>query len=151
MGQAWSRGCESPAGLLRNRGVRGATGYWQQHFIIIYRSGGKQNSVMYIFGWKWHQFSSVQLLSRVQLFVTPWTTACQASLSITNSRSLPKPMSIKSVMPSNHFILCHPLLLLPSIFPSIWVFSMSQLFTSGGQSIGVSASTSVKNISKHKQ
>ena len=69
------------------------------------------------------QFSSVQLLSRVQLFVTPWTAACQASLSITNSRSLPKPMSIESVMPSNHLILCHPLLLLPSIFPSIRDFS----------------------------
>ena len=68
-------------------------------------------------------FSSVQLLSRVRLFVTPWTTACQASLSITNSRSPPKPMSINSVMPSNHLILCHPLLLLPSIFPSIKVFS----------------------------
>ena len=69
------------------------------------------------------QFSSIQSLSRVQLFATPWTTACQASLSITNSRSSPKPMSIDSVMPSNHFILCHPLLLLPSIFPSIRVFS----------------------------
>ena len=85
---------------------------------------------------------SVQSLSHVRLFVTPWTTAHQASLSITNSRSLPKPMSIESVMPSNHLILCHPLLL-PSIFPSIRVFKMSQLFTSGGQSIGVSASTSV--------
>ena len=70
-----------------------------------------------------HQGSSVQLLSRVQLFATPWTAACQASLSITNSRSLPKPMSIVSVMPSNHLILCRPLLLLPSIFPSIRVFS----------------------------
>ena len=69
------------------------------------------------------RFSSVQSLSHVQLFATPWTTACQASLSITNSRSPPKPMSIESVMPSNHFILCHPLLLLPSIFPSIRVFS----------------------------
>ena len=69
------------------------------------------------------QFSSVQLLSRVRLFATPWTTACQASLSITNSQSLPKLMSIESVMPSNHLILCHPLLLLPSIFPSIRVFS----------------------------
>ena len=68
-------------------------------------------------------FSSVQLLSRVWLFVTPWTTACQVSLSITNSRSPPKPMSIESVMPSNHLILCHPLLFLPSIFPSIRVFS----------------------------
>ena len=69
------------------------------------------------------QGSSVQSLSRGRLFGTPWTAACQASLSITNSRSLPKLMSIKSVMPSNHLILCHPLLLLPSIFPSIRVFS----------------------------
>ena len=67
--------------------------------------------------------SSVQLLSRVQLFVTPWTAARQASLSITNSRNLIKLMSIESVMPSNHLILCRPLLLLPSIFPSIRVFS----------------------------
>ena len=67
--------------------------------------------------------SSVQSHNRVQLFVTPSTTASQASLSITNSRSQPKTMSIESVMPSNHLILCHPLLLLPSIFPSIKVFS----------------------------
>ena len=66
---------------------------------------------------------SVQSLSHVQLFATPWTTAHQASLSITNSQSLPKLMSIESVMPSNHLILCRPLLLLPSIFPSIRVFS----------------------------
>ena len=69
------------------------------------------------------QFSLVQSLSRVQLFVTPWTAACQASLSITNSWSLLKLMSIESVMPSNHLICCHPLLLPPSISPSIWVFS----------------------------
>ena len=67
--------------------------------------------------------SSVQLLSCVQLFVIPWTAARLASLSITNSRSLLKLMSIESVMPSNHLILCHPLLLFPSIFPSIMVFS----------------------------
>ena len=66
---------------------------------------------------------SVQSLSRVQLFETPWTAARQASLSITNSRSLLKLMSIESMMPSNHLILCCPLLLLPSIFPSIRVFS----------------------------
>ena len=66
------------------------------------------------------QFSSVAQC--VRLFATPWTTACQASLSITNSQSLPKLMSTESVMPSNHLILCHPLLLLPSIFPSIRVF-----------------------------
>ena len=69
------------------------------------------------------QFSSVQSLSRVRLFVTPWTEACQASLSITNSQTLLKLMSIESVMPSNHLILCRPLLFLPSIFPSIRVFS----------------------------
>ena len=67
--------------------------------------------------------SSVQSLSRVQLFVTPWTAARQASLSITNSWNLLKLMSIESVMPSNHLILCHPLLLLPSIFPTIRIFS----------------------------
>ena len=67
--------------------------------------------------------SSVHSLSRVWLFATPWTAACQASLSITNSQSLPKPMSIELVMPSNHLILCRSLLLLPSIFPSIRVFS----------------------------
>ena len=69
------------------------------------------------------QISSVQSLSRVRLFATPWTAAHQASLSITNSRSLPKLMSIELVMPSSHLILCHPLLLLPPIPPSIRVFS----------------------------
>ena len=68
-------------------------------------------------------FSSVQSLSCVWLFATPWIAACQASLSITNSQSLQNLMSIESVMPSSHLILCHPLLLLPSIFPSIRVFS----------------------------
>ena len=68
-------------------------------------------------------FSSVQLLSRVRLFVTPWTAAHQASLFITNSQSLLKFMSIESVMPSNHLILCRPRLLPPSVFPSIRVFS----------------------------
>ena len=68
------------------------------------------------------QFSSVQSLSHVRLFATPWTAACQASLSVTNSQSLPKLMSTESVMPSNHLILCHPLLL-STIFPSIRIFS----------------------------
>ena len=71
----------------------------------------------------WVQFSSVQSLSRVWLFATPWIAAHQVTLFITNSRSLPKLMSIESVMPSSHLILCHPLLLLPSIPPSIRVFS----------------------------
>ena len=74
------------------------------------------------------QFSSVQLLSRVRLFATPWTAAHQASLFITNSWSLLKLMSIELVMPSNHLILCHPLLLLSSIFPSIRVFSSESIF-----------------------
>ena len=88
-------------------------------------------------------FSSVQSLSCVRLFVTPWTAACRASLSITNSRSLLNLMSIKSVTPSNHLILCCPLLLLPSIFPSIRVFSNESVLRIRGQSIGVSASASV--------
>ena len=89
-------------------------------------------------------FIVVQLLSCVQLSETTWTAACQTSLSFTVSRSLLRLMSIELVMPSNHLILCHPLLLLPSIFPSIRVFfPVSQLFASGGQSIGVSASASI--------
>ena len=87
--------------------------------------------------WKW--FSSV----RVWLFATPWTAACQVSLSITNSWSLFRLMSKESVMPSNHLILCHPLFLPPQPFPASGSWQMSQLFASGGQSIGVSASTSV--------
>ena len=89
------------------------------------------------------QFSSVQSLSHVQLFATPWTAAHQASLYFTISQSLLKLMSIESVMPPNHLIICHPLFLLPSIFPSIRVFSNESPLTSGGQSIGVSASASV--------
>ena len=79
---------------------------------------------------------SVQSLSRVRLFVTPWTAACQVSLSITNSWSPPKPMPIESVMPSSHLTLCRPLLLLPQSFPASGPFQMCQLFASGGQSIG---------------
>ena len=87
-------------------------------------------------------FSSVQSLSHVRLFATLWTAARQASLSITNSHSLLKLMSIELMMPSNHLILCHPLLLLPSIFPSIRVFSNESVLCISGQSIGVSASAS---------
>ena len=86
-------------------------------------------------------FSSVQSLSCVQLFVTPRTAASQASLSFTISESLLKLMSIDLVMPSNHLILCCPLLLLPPVPPSIRIFS-SEFFASGGQSIRVSASAS---------
>ena len=89
------------------------------------------------------QFNSVQSLSCVRLFATPWIAAHQASLSITNSWSSLKLMSIESVMPSSHLILCRPLLPLPPIPPSIRVFSNSQLFAWGGQSTGVSALASV--------
>ena len=95
--------------------------------------------------WKPHRYryiSSVQWLSRVQVLATPWTAARQASLCITNSQSLLKLMSVESVMPSNHLILCHPLLLLPSIFPASGSFPMSQFFSSGGQSTGASTSAS---------
>ena len=89
------------------------------------------------------QFSSVQSLSRAWLFVTPWIAAHQASLSITNSQSLLKLMFIESVILSNHLILCYPLLLLCSIFPSIRVFSNKSILCIRCQSIGVSASISV--------
>ena len=92
---------------------------------------------------KQFQFSSVQLLSCVRLFETSWTAARQVSLSITNSRSLPKLMSIESVMPSNISSSVVPLSSCPQSFPASGSFPMSQLFASGGQSIGVSASTSV--------
>ena len=85
---------------------------------------------------------AVQSLSRVWLFATPWTAACQTSLSFTVSRSLLKLISVKSMMSSNHLILCHPLLL-PSIFPSISSFPVSQLFVSGGQITRASALASV--------
>ena len=85
---------------------------------------------------------SVQSLSRVRLFVTPWTAACLASQSITNSQSLLRLMSIKSVLQSNHLTLCCPLSSCPQSFPASGSFPMSWLFTSGGQSIGTSASAS---------
>ena len=89
------------------------------------------------------QFGSVKSFSHVWLFATPWTAVRQSSQSITSSWSLLKLMSIESVVPSNHLILCCPRLLLPSIFPASGSFQMSHFFTSGGQSIGVSASASV--------
>ena len=101
---------------------------------LFHKSIRKQQTISYISS---VQFSSVQLLSRVWLFATPWITARQASLSITNSRSSPRLTSIESVMPSSHLILCCPLLLLP--LPASESFPMSQLFAWGGQSTGVSA------------
>ena len=95
------------------------------------------------------QFNSVQLLSRVWLFVTPWIAARQATLSITNSRSSSKPRSIESVMPSSHLILCRPLLSCPQSLPASESFPMNQLFAWGGQSIGVSALASVLPMNTH--
>ena len=95
------------------------------------------------------QFSSVQSLSCVWLFATPWTTAHQASLYITNSRSLLKLMSIGSVMPSNHLILCYPLSSCIQSFPASGSFLKSQFFTSGGQSIGASVSSSVLPMNRN--
>ena len=105
----------------------------------------KDRIVMYI-PWGGPQFSSVTQLSRVRLFVTPWTAAHQASLSITNSQSLLKLMSIESVMPSNHLILCCPFSSCLLSFPASGSFSVSQFFASGGQSIGASASVSVLSM-----
>ena len=95
---------------------------WEYH---IEWTMSEKDQYMLSFIWNLNNTNSplVQSLSPVWLPVTPWTTSCQASLSITNSWSLLKPMPIESVMPSNHLILCHPLLLLPSVFPSIRVFS----------------------------
>ena len=104
---------------------------WRITLLVLHKQKERNN-----------QHWSDQSLSRVRLFATPWIAACQASLSITNSRSSLRLRSIKSVMPSNHLILCCSLLL-PSIFPSIRSFQMGQHFASGGQSIGVSASASV--------
>ena len=89
------------------------------------------------------EFSSVQSLSRVQLFVTPWTAPCLASLSNTNSQSLPKLMYNELVTASNHLILCHPLLILPPIFPSIRVFSNESALHIRWPKTGVSALASV--------
>ena len=95
-------------------------------FLLCYQTVLKQEDsqafISYLHLWD-NLVLTVQSLSHVRLFATPWTTARQASLSITNSQSLLKLMSIESMMPSNHLILCHPRLLLPSIFPSIRVFS----------------------------
>ena len=93
---------------------------------------------MYFFGTR-IQFSSVQSLSCVQRFVTPWIAACQASLSIINSQRSLKFMSIESMMPSSHLILCCPLLFLPQSLLASMSFPISQLFAWGGQSTGVSA------------
>ena len=100
------------------------------HSFVNYSKGNGDKKTSWVTWWLFSMgnnplplFQSVQLLSHVPFFATPWIAACKASLSITNSQSLRKLMSIDLVMPSNHLILCHPLLLLPSVFPSIRVFS----------------------------
>ena len=103
-------------------------GHWRNQPCWHHYLGLEGSSFCYLNLTVWYcitspQFSSVQTLNRVRLFVTPWITVCQASLSITNSRSLLKPMSIESVMPSSHLILYRPLLLLPPVPTSIRVFS----------------------------
>ena len=95
----------------------------RENWLLIGEETGNPCRAQTHFVTSYAQFSSVQLLSHVWLLVTPWTTTHLASLFNTNCQSLPIPMSIKSVMPSNHLILCHPLLLLPSILPSIRGFS----------------------------
>ena len=125
--------------------MRGRKGGRKLQFMVIWRE-----SLLFYFCSKFCtcsvQFSSVQLLSHVWLFATPWTAARQASLSITNSLSLPKLMSIELVMPSNHLILCRSLLLLPSIFPSIRVFTNEKALHIRWPKYWVSASTSVPSM-----
>ena len=132
------------AGFRKGRGTRDqiANIFW-----IIKKARELQKNMSFCFSdhakaFECVQFSSIHLLSCVWLFVTPWIAAGQASLSITNNRSSPKLMSIESVMPSSHLILCHPLLLLPQSLPASESFPMSQLFKWGGQSIIFSFSVS---------
>ena len=134
---------ESGARFINNFAVFLSEMIWNYVFVYVclFAKWDSIVSVMHI------QFRSIQLLSPVRLFVTPWTVVWQSSLSITNSQSSLKLMSIESVMPSNRLILCRHLLLLPSIFPSVWVFSNEFNFASGSQNIGVSASASVLPLS----
>lgn len=105
------------------------------------------NSRPSVFKTYFNYFVAVQSLGHVQLFVTPCTAACQSPLSFTDSRSLLKLLSIESTVLPNHLNLCHSLPLSPSLFPSIWSFPVSQLFPSGGQTIGAAASASVRRES----
>ena len=146
LGFSWGSQCYVPI----IQGLKWVFLYILSSLLVLYKHKGK-SAVRYPW-WPvmifllnfFPQFNSVQSLSHVRLFLTPWITARQASLSITNSRSLLKLMPIESVMPSSHLILCHPLLLLSPILPASRSFPMSQLFAWGGLSIGVSASASVR-------
>ena len=108
--------------ISSSRGSSWPRDWTQLSYTIKLKSGLNWKTYDTLQGLLYHQFSSVQSLSRVRLFATPWIAACQASLSITNSQSSLRLMSIESVMPSSHLILCGPLLLLPPIPPSIRVF-----------------------------
>ena len=119
------------------------TEIYMEHYIFSFGNWTDLLSDIFVCLFVLITLCSVQSLSCVRLFVTPWITAHQASLSITNSWSLPKLMSIESVMPSSHLIFCCPLLTCPQSLPASGSFPMSQLFAWGGQSIGVSASISV--------
>ena len=112
--------------------------YWQANYFPMNHQGNPCNLANNIV-----VFVVVQYPSRVPLFMTPWTAACQAALSFTISQSLQKFMSIELVITSNHLILCHPLLLLPSIFPIIRVFSSESTVSIRWPNIGISASASV--------
>ena len=146
-----SRGSSWPRDLTLVSRIAG--GFWATQGSLYYcgvhfKNAGCQKSLL-LRQWKKRQnhecvkFSSVQLLSCVRLFATPWTAARQASLFITNSLSLLKLMSIELVMPSNHLIPCHPLLFSPLIFPNIRVYSNESALHIRWTNIGVSASTSV--------
>ena len=123
------------------RTLKGKFQFPPEVWLLISLEKSLQSLILFIYKMtcKVHSLVSVQSLSHVQLFVTPWTAARQASLSITNYRSLLKLMSIESVMPSNHLILCRPFSSCPQSFPASGSFPMSQFFASGGQSTGVSA------------
>ena len=116
---------DSKTSCASSSSVTWPVGFFLEHFLTCCLSSVHQHGLLGL-SYQYHMpllwFSSVQSLSRVRLFATPWTATHQASLSTTNSQSLPRLMSIESVMPSNHLILHRPLLLLPSIFPSIRVF-----------------------------
>ena len=119
---AWKIPWTEEPGGLQSTGLQRVTHDWAHTHTSLFECFLMFLILLFCYNTMFSAISSVQSLSHVRLFAT-WTTACQASLSITNSWSPPKPMSMKSVMPSNHLILCRPLLLPPSIFPSIRVFS----------------------------
>ena len=119
----WKDKIDKPLTRLIKKKKEGEGGMIWENDILTCILSCKKNIFIYIFNWSIFYFSSVQSLSHVWLFATPWTATCQASLSTINFRSLPKLISIDLAMPSNHLILCCRLLLLLSVFPSIRVFS----------------------------